>query len=94
MNLSMKWLSEFVDLDYKKARKYARYAVVTNSVYTGQDFADIPECFSGVMFMPQIGKKGSVFNPEFVKYKFDLKNREWTYITKQFIDYLQGLNKW
>ena len=67
--------SEFVDLDYKKARKYARYAVVTNSVYTGQDFADIPECFSGVMFMPQIGKKGSVFNPEFVKYKFDLTQK-------------------
>ena len=64
--------SEFVDLDYKKARKYARYAVVTNSVFTGQDFADIPECFSGVMFMPEKGKNGVVFNPEFIKHKFDL----------------------
>lgn len=67
--------SEFVDLDYKKARKYARYAVVTNSVYTGQDFADIPDCFSGVMFMPQKAKKGIVYNSEFVKYKFDLTQR-------------------
>ena len=67
--------SEFVDLDYKKARKYARYAIVTNSVFTGQDFADIPECFSGVMFMPEKGKKGVVYNSEFVKYKFDLTQR-------------------
>ena len=67
--------SEFVDLAYKKASKYARYVLVTNSVYTGQDFADIPECFSGVMFMPEIGKKGKVFNPELVKYKFDLTQR-------------------
>lgn len=67
--------SEFVDLDYKKARKYARYAIVTNSVYTGQDFADIPECFSGVMFMPEKGKKGVVYNSEFIKYKFDLTQR-------------------
>lgn len=67
--------SEFVDLDYKKARKYARYAIVTNSVFTGQDFAEIPECFSGVMFMPQKGKKGVVYNSEFIKYKFDLTQR-------------------
>lgn len=67
--------SEFVDLDYVAARKYARYAIVTNSVYTGQDFADIPECFSGVMFMNQMGKKGEVFNPEFIEYKFDLTQR-------------------
>lgn len=67
--------SEFVDLDYKKARQYARYAIVTNSVFTGQDFADIPECFSGVMFMPKKGKKGVVYNSEFVKYKFDLTQR-------------------
>ena len=70
-----KGASEFVDLDYKKARNYARYVLVTNSVYTGQDFADIPECFSGVMFMPEKGKRGKVFNPEFVKYKFDLTQK-------------------
>lgn len=67
--------SEFVDLDYIKARKYGRYVVVNNYVYTGQDFCDIPECFSGVMQMPSLGKKGEVFNPEFVKYKFDLTQK-------------------
>lgn len=67
--------SEFVDLNYKKAREYARYAVVTNSVYTGQDFCDIPECFSGVMFLNKLGKKGKIFNPEFIEYKFDLTQK-------------------
>ena len=67
-----KGASEFVDLDYKKARKYARYALVVNSVFTGQDFADIPECFSGAMLMDQRGKRGKIFNPEFITTKFDL----------------------
>ena len=70
-----KGASEFVDLDYEKARKEARYAVVTNSAYTGQDFCDIPECFSGVMFLNSKGKKGKIYNPEFIKYKFDLTQR-------------------
>lgn len=64
--------SEFIDLDYIKASKYYRYGVICNYVYTGQDFCDIPECFSGVMFMEKKGKRGVVFNPEFVKYKYDL----------------------
>ncbi len=67
-----KGASEFVDLDYIKASKHYRYGVICNYVYTGQDFCDIPECFSGIMFMPQKAKKGTVFNPEFVKYKYDL----------------------
>lgn len=67
--------SEFVDLDYIKARKHDRYVIVCNYVYTGQDFCDIPECFSGVMQMTSLGKKGEVFNPEFVKYKFNLTQK-------------------
>lgn len=67
--------SEFIDLNYMQAREYARYAVVTNSVYTGQDFADIPECFSGVIFLDAKGRRGKVFNPEFVEYKFDLTQK-------------------
>ena len=64
--------SEFIDLDYIQASKFYRYGVICNSVFTGQDFCDIPECFSGVMFMEKKGKRGVVFNPEFVKYKYDL----------------------
>ena len=67
--------SEFVDLDYKEARKFARYAVVTNCVYTGQSFSKIPECFSGVMFMTEACKKGVNYNPEFIKYMFDLTQK-------------------
>ena len=68
--------SEFVDLDYKQAIKYARYAIVTNSSYTSQDFCDIPECFSGVMFMDEFCKEGEIFNPEFVKHKFTLTQKD------------------
>lgn len=67
--------SEFIDLDYKEARKIGRYAVVCNNVYTGQDFADIPECFSGVMFRKNKGKTGEIFQGNLVKHKFDLTQR-------------------
>lgn len=67
--------SEFIDLDYKAARKVGRYAVVCNNVYTGQDFADIPECFSGVMFKHDKGKTGEIFQGNLVKHKFDLTQR-------------------
>lgn len=67
--------SEFIDLDYKEARKVGKYAVVCNNVYTGQDFADIPECFSGVMFKHDKGKTGEIFQGNLVKHKFDLTQR-------------------
>lgn len=67
--------TEFCDLNYVEARKYARYALVVNTVYTGQDFADIPECFSGVMYVNEKAVKGEIFNPEFVEYKFDLTQK-------------------
>ena len=67
--------SEFVDLNIAEARKFGRYALVCNYCYTEQLFCDIPECFSGVMFMPQRAKEGEVFNPQFVKFKFDLSQR-------------------
>lgn len=70
-----KGASEFIDIDYKKARNYARYAVVVNSVFTGQDFADIPECFSGAMFMEKSGKKGEIYNPEFIGTMFRLTQK-------------------
>lgn len=67
--------SEFIDLNYQKARKYYRYVVVTNYVYTGQDYCDIPECFSGVMLFDKKGKEGKVFDPQFVRHKFDLTQK-------------------
>ena len=67
--------TEFCDLNYVEARKYARYALVVNTVYTGQDFANIPECFSGVMYVNEKAVKGEIFNPEFVEYKFDLTQK-------------------
>lgn len=67
--------SEFVDINYEKAKKYARYILVTNSVYTEQDFAEIPECFSGVMFLPKKGRKGIIYDSKFIEHKFDLTQK-------------------
>lgn len=67
--------SEFIDLDYKTAKNFGKYAIVCNNVFTGQDFADIPECFSGVMFREQKGKAGEIFEADKVKCKFDLTQR-------------------
>lgn len=64
--------SEFIDINYKKARKFARYAIVSNSVYTGQSYCDIPECFSGVAFMSETDKNSIIHNPSLVKNKYDL----------------------
>lgn len=64
--------SEFIDFDYEEAATLARYAVVCNYNYTGQPFSEVPECFSGFMFMPRKAKKGAVFNAQFVESKFDL----------------------
>lgn len=49
--------SEFIDINYLKAKKHCRYIVICNTVYTDQHFNEIPECFSGIMFRTQSGKK-------------------------------------
>jgi len=64
--------SEFIDVNLEQAKNYYRYAAVCNCVYTGQEFGNIPECFSGFMVLPEAGKQGELFNPEFVEHKFDL----------------------
>ena len=78
--------SEFIDINYKEARKYARYAVVSNSVYTGQSYCDIPECFSGVAFMPHGGKNAKLHNPSLVKNKYDLCQKGVNHIIAFAID--------
>lgn len=64
--------SEFVDVDYNTLKKHGRYAVICNTCYTGIPFAYIPECFSGIMFRENLGKKGEIFEPKDVITKFDL----------------------
>lgn len=67
--------SEFIELDYKKARKYYRYVIVNNVVFTGQQFYQIPECFSGVMFIDKKSKKGDIFQADKVEHKFSLTQK-------------------
>jgi hypothetical protein len=50
--------SEFIDINYVEAKEHARYVVICNYVYSGDAYKDIPECFSGVMFRKNKGKKG------------------------------------
>lgn len=67
--------NEFIDINYKQLlakRPEARYIVISNNVFTGQPFKDIPECFSGVMFRENLGKHGEVFEASTVATKFDL----------------------
>lgn len=67
-----KGASEFIDINLEKAKEYCRYIVVCNTVFTDQCFNEIPECFSGVMFRKELGKRGPVFDPKTVQTKFDL----------------------
>lgn len=68
--------SEFIDINLSEAKaKGCRYAVITNCVYTGESFYEIPECFSGVMLRSSFGKKGEIFDAKTVKLKFDLTQK-------------------
>lgn len=78
--------SEFIDLNYIKARKFARYAIVCNTVYTRQNYIDIPECYSGVMFRQKKGKTGEVFEPATVETKFDLVQRATDMVCSLLVD--------
>ena len=65
--------SEFIDIDLQEARKYCRYVLLCNTVYSAQPFCNIPECFTGVMFLTAEQRdKGEAFQPNRVEYRFDL----------------------
>ncbi|WP_411346560.1 cytoplasmic protein [Paenibacillus sp. WLX1005] len=65
--------SEFIDLHIPAvlAQTRARYAVVQVNCFTGQAFAELPECFAGFM-MRQHVQTGEVYDPRTVQSKFDL----------------------
>ena len=66
--------NEYIDVDLKLFRKEipdVRYIAIVNNVFTGQSFADIPECFSGAMLRSGTNS-GELFEPSSVVAKFDL----------------------
>lgn len=64
--------SEFIDLDIESAVKYgARYIVICIFSYTGQAFADLPECFMGWMARKE-PKSGEIYEPKTVQNKVDI----------------------
>ena len=65
--------SEFIDINIAKAKKKKiRYIVISNSVYTSDNFKEVPECFTGVIFKDKINKDEHVFNAQDVEIKIDL----------------------
>ena len=63
---------EFIDIDISKAFKAGvRYAVMTVTGFTTQNFCDLPECFAGWMLREK-AQKGEVFDPKTVEDKADL----------------------
>ena len=65
--------SEFIDINLAKAKKKKiKYIVIANSVYTNDNFKEVPECFTGVMFKDKINKDEQVFNAQDVEIKIDL----------------------
>lgn len=64
--------SEFIDVNLSKLKSNVAYVAMTLTVYTGQKFFDIPECFAGWMERGADAQKGEVFDARTVKNKIDL----------------------
>lgn len=64
--------SEFIDIDVDKLRKRGvRYVAMTLHSYSGQDYAELPECFAGFMEREDLGS-GEIYDPRTVVNKADL----------------------
>lgn len=63
---------EFIDIDLSKLKSKVAYVAMTLTVYTGQKFIEIPECFAGWMERGEAAQKGEIFDARTVKNKIDL----------------------
>lgn len=64
--------SEFIDIDIDRLRsRGVRYVAMTLHSYSGQAFAELPECFAGFMERKDLGS-GEVYDPRTVTNKVDL----------------------
>lgn len=64
--------SEFIDIDVDTLRnRGVRYVAMTLHSYSGQDFAELPECFAGFMERSDFDS-GEVYDPRTVTNKVDL----------------------
>ena len=69
-----KGASEFIDIDFALLKRYhpkARYVAMTLHNYSGQAYAELPECFAGFMERPN-GHTGEIYDPRTVTNKVDL----------------------
>ena len=65
--------SEFIDINIEKAAKVARYVAMNVFVYSGENFKDHDEAFSGWMTLKHPGKN-EIYNPKTVKNCISLVN--------------------
>jgi stress response protein SCP2 len=80
-----KGASEFIDVDIAKALKAGvRYIVQTVHSFTGQKFADVPECFAGFMLREK-PQSGEVYDPRTVVDRADVTT-EATSVVPMIID--------
>lgn len=67
--------SEFIDVDLSQvAARGGRYIAMVVTAYTGQRYADLPECFAGWMLRQQ-ANSGEIYDPRTVVDKVDLTAR-------------------
>lgn len=67
-----KGAAEFIDMDIPCLLKNGgRYVIVNVNCFTGQSFAELPECFAGWMMRKEPGS-GEIFEPKTVVDKFDI----------------------
>jgi len=64
--------SEFIDINLNDVPKNVRYIVFNVFSYTRQTYDNMPIAFTGFMERNETGQKGEIFEPSFVKNKFDL----------------------
>lgn len=63
--------SEFIDVEHAKLPKGSRYVGMVVTSYTGQPYADLPECFAGWMTR-RAPRSGEIYEPRTVAQRFDL----------------------
>lgn len=70
-NPNGKGVAEFLDIDIEMAAQKARYVVYQIYSYTGQSFANMPNCRFGFMEREDVGS-GEIFEPTTVSMKMDV----------------------
>lgn len=85
--------AEFIDMDIELLKKQGiRYAMMCVNSYTYQPFANLPECFAGIMEREDL-MSGEVFEPKTVSMKADVSNGS-DFVVPLVIDFEDNVMIW